>query len=467
MLKIDKDLKDYPNATAVSKGFLYAAALGLLILAGDGLLIGFARIGAGLGIAQEWSQFTFMRGRGMHLQLIIFAWLSMALMGAMYYVVPRMTGRDLYSALIGKLHLVLQITGTVLIVLSLHYGYSEGREYLEPILPLDLAVVIVWVLFAVNIFATIIKSRPEKLSPGLKFIGLSILYLGLNFVIANFIPLHGVKDDLMVYTFAHNEVNGWFMLGLIGLMYWSVPRLLKVEENVHSLKLSNVHFWLLAVLIPPSVLHHFLYAETPVIDIWKQIGMWTSIAMLAPTFIWVYIMYNVYRKRRAPLGVAGGFYAAALGYYLLNCVQGAAQSVIAINHNMHQTQWIAGHAHLALVGWISMGMLGVSYQLIPRLAGTELNTGLGKIHLWLTNIGFIGMWVTLSTAGILESGLAGQSHAIIEETISPYLIGRFAFGIAFALGALVYAYNVYATATATARKPVLTEIERPVQIAQK
>lgn len=464
MLKVAEIKNEYPNANAVSKAFLYAAALGLLVLAGDGLLIGFARIGAGLGIAEEWAQFTFMRGRGIHLQLIIFAWLSMALMGAMYYVVPRMVGRDLVSALAGKAHLVLQILGTVLIVGSLHYGYTEGREYLEPILPLDLAVVIVWVLFAGNIFTTIIKSRPEKVSPGLKFIGLSILYLGLNFVIANFIPLHGVRDDLMVYTFAHNEVNGWFMLGLIGLMYWSVPRLLKVkEEDAISSKVSNAHFWMLAVLIPPGVLHHFLYAETPVIEIWKQIGMWSSVAMLAPTFIWVYVVHRIYKQRQTSLGIAGGFYFAAMAYYLLNCVQGAAQSVIAINHTVHQTQWIAGHAHLALVGWISMGVLGVSYQLIPKLAGRELNVGLGKAHLWLANIGFIGMWITLSTAGILEAGLDGQAHVVIEETITPYLIGRFVFGTTFALGALVYAYNVYATATT--REVATDKIERPVQVA--
>jgi cytochrome c oxidase cbb3-type subunit I len=455
----------YPAADRVSRGFFVSAALGLLILVGDGLLLAFARVAPYYGFAQEMSQLLFWRGRPIHLQLLIFAWLSMALMGAIYYVVPRMVRHDLFSAAMGRLHLLLQWVGIAAILGSLHYGYTTGREYLEPVLLINLAVVVVWTLFAGNIFTTVIKSRAEQVSHGLKFILVSILYLGLNYVIANFIPLTGVKDDLMVYTFAHNEVNGWFMFGLMGIMYWTLPRLVGVpEKEAYSAKLTNWHFWLLMILIPPSVLHHFLYEATPIIGFWKQVGMWSSVAMLAPTAIWAYIAFKVLAKRRGPIGVAGGFYVAAMVYYLFNCVQGAAQSVFPANEAVHQTQWVVGHAHLALIGWISMGLFGVLYQLVPEVSGRAMfSERLGKAHFLTANAGFVGLWLALSAAGVIEAVNMGKPYVVIEDSIVPLLAARAVFGVLFAIGSALFAYNVVLTRRQTAVRSM--EPKRAKQIA--
>lgn len=439
-------LNDYKNSNIVSRMFFVSAALGLLILAGDGLLIAAGRVFPDYGILSDLSRYLFWRGRGVHLQLLIFAWLSMAMMGAIYYVVPRMVKRDLFSGLAGKIHLLLQWIGIAAIGASLHLGFTEGREYLEPIMLLDVAVVIVWLFFAGNIFATIFTSKAEKVSPGLKFIGISILYLGLNFVIANFIPLNGVKDDLMIYTFAHNEVNGWFMFGLIGIMYWTLPRLFGLKENeVFTERLSTIHFWMLMFLIPPSVLHHFLYKTAPINMFWKQVGSWTSIAMLAPTAIWAYFGFKAFKLRRQPISIAGGFYLSAMIYYTLNCVQGAAQSILTANNAVHQTNWVVGHAHLALVGWISMGLFGVIYQVVPELTGRSVKSviGLARTHLAITNAGFLGMWISLSIAGIIESIMSGSPHSEIEAVVAPYLVARLAFGALFGLGAFVFVINIH------------------------
>lgn len=48
-----------------------------------------------------------------------------------------------------------------------------------------------------------------------------------------------------------------------------------------------------------------------------------------------------------------------------------------------QLYWAAGHAHVGLLGWVSMGVFGAIYSIYPK-AGNSL---LGKWHFWLYQIG--------------------------------------------------------------------------------
>lgn len=449
----------YEAADNVAKKFVVGSLVGLVIVALIGLIMGLERTGS---FQTDFAPLSFVRLRPLHLQAVIFAWLSMGMMGAIYYVVPRMVKRDLLSKTMGNLHFVLQWVGILLVVVTLLAGYSEGREYLEPIWFIDVAVVIVWALFAFNVFATIIKSKAQQVHPGLKFIGASILYLGLNFVIGNFVPLNGIQDDNMVWLFAHNEVNGWFMVGLMGLMYYVVPQLMGIGDRPNVNKtLSNIHFWSLMLFIPPSTLHHLLYAEAPVAVFWKEIGQWTSVAMLIPTGIWIYLFYNWVRMRTRSLNPAGHFFFAAMVFYALNCMQGAVQSIIAVNQVVHQTQWVIGHAHLALVGWISFGLIATIYAVVPRLFGREVSAGLASAQLWTSVVGFGGMYLALSIGGVIEGATLQEQGYLafytLKGTLDPYLQVRTIFGGLFAVSSVVFLWNVYRSVLAPGREALPVE----------
>jgi hypothetical protein len=51
------------------------------------------------------------------------------------------------------------------------------------------------------------------------------------------------------------------------------------------------------------------------------------------------------------------------------------------------------HAHLNLLGWVSLGLCGIVYALAPHLAETML----AKAHFWLHNLGLpvlmLGVWL--------------------------------------------------------------------------
>lgn len=46
-------------------------------------------------------------------------------------------------------------------------------------------------------------------------------------------------------------------------------------------------------------------------------------------------------------------------------------------------QYTSTHAHVNLLGWVSMGIFGLVYHLFPKTAGTAL----AKAHFWFHNIG--------------------------------------------------------------------------------
>src|SRR5947208_4921569 len=98
---------------------------------------------------------SYGRLRPLHVNGMLFRWLLAADMGLTYYIVPRLCGVKLWSE---KLGIATAALWNVIIpgaVVSLLAGYNQGLEYAELPLPLDILVVIAWVMYGLNIFATI------------------------------------------------------------------------------------------------------------------------------------------------------------------------------------------------------------------------------------------------------------------------------------------------------------------------
>jgi cbb3-type cytochrome oxidase subunit 1 len=117
--------------------------------------------------------------------------------------------------------------------------------------------------------------------------------------------------------------------------------------------------------------------------------------------------------------------------------------------------WVAyrpAHAHMTVVGFLTMMVFGVGYQLLPRLFGHGLfSRTLAIAHVWLANLGLGGMVVGF----FLQPHIGGRS--------APITAGG---GLLFALGALGFVYNMWRTfnladarARARARDRVLPTIE--------
>src|SRR5574341_1133138 len=85
------------------------------------------------------------------------------------------------------------------------------------------------------------------------------------------------------------------------------------------------------------------------------------------------------------------------------------------------------HAHVLLIGFVSMMIFGVGYHLLPVFAGTDLySLRLAEIQFWLQNIGLIGLAFTLP----------------YRYASSNYLFGTAIFGSISLLAIYIFVYNV-------------------------
>ncbi len=87
------------------------------------------------------------------------------------------------------------------------------------------------------------------------------------------------------------------------------------------------------------------------------------------------------------------------------------------------------HVHFNLLGWMSMMVFGVGYHILPRFSGTPLwSERLSLWHLWLANIGLIGM-----AAGWLVKGSGGSTAVLLV------------FALVESLSIIFFALNMFKT----------------------
>jgi len=112
---------------------------------------------------------TFGRLRPVHTNAVVFAFVGNAIFGGGYYLMQRVLKARLYSDTLSKIHL----WGWQLIILvgaiSLLAGFTTGKEYAELEWPLDILITLIWVVFGVNMFGTILKRRERHLYVALWF----------------------------------------------------------------------------------------------------------------------------------------------------------------------------------------------------------------------------------------------------------------------------------------------------------
>src|SRR2546423_8432714 len=132
------------------------------------------------------SWLSFSRIRPSHVNGVILAWLTMMYFGALFYMLPRLIGtRSMWSERLGVICAWLWNLMFLLGVIALLTGHSQGREYGEFILPIDIVLLVIWCANIVNILATVAVRpiRPIYVS-GWFFIA-SPLWLAVDYAIGN------------------------------------------------------------------------------------------------------------------------------------------------------------------------------------------------------------------------------------------------------------------------------------------
>jgi cytochrome c oxidase cbb3-type subunit I/II len=398
----------------------------------------------------EW--LTFGRVRPAHVNGVLFGFVSSGLIGGMFYILPRLVDRQLYSPLLGKISVILW-NGAVLVgILLILAGNTQGREYAELPWIIDLGVMITLAMMGINVFATLIKRNEAKLYVSTWYFVGTFLWFPVVYFIGNVMwrpfdgALYGIQDAIFNWYYGHNVLGLWFTTLGIPIWYYAIPKMIK--RPLYSHLLSLIAFFTIAFFYTGVGAHHLLQAPIP--EWIKTIGVVMSILMLIPvlTFAtnilltmrgsWSRVIYNI------PLR----FIVAGFILYVLASFQGPLQSFRTTNMYLHFSQWTVGHAHLALLGGFGFLAVGTIYWLLPHITGKRIySTKLMALSWWLAILGFINFFLAMTLAGLVANASWWQ-HLDVATTLpqlEPYFIFRAMGGGIVVVAAYIFAFTVLLT----------------------
>ncbi len=146
--------------------------------------------------------------------------------GSAYYIVPRLCGVKLWSEKLGVATAVLWNVIILGAVVALLGGYNHGFEYAELPLPLAILVVIAWVMFGINIFATIGTRKYQQMYVSIWYIMGTILWTAFVYITGNFAVdfTTGVNQANLNWMYMHNAVGLIFTPIGLGVAYYFIPQ---------------------------------------------------------------------------------------------------------------------------------------------------------------------------------------------------------------------------------------------------
>src|SRR5512137_3099662 len=231
-------------------------------------------------------QLTYGRLRPLHINGVLFGWLLAADMGLAFYLVPRLCGVKLWSEKLGVATAVIWNVIVLGAVVSLLAGWNQGLEYAELPLPLDVLVVVAWIMFGANIFGTIAQRKYLQMYVSLWYVMGTTLWTAFVYLTGNFAVLFatGVNQANLNWMYVHNAVGLIFTPIGLAIAYYYIPK--SSNTPLFSHKLSMIGFWSLAFVYVWTGAHHMLHGP---ISQWLQtIAIAFSVMLLIPVWTLVY-----------------------------------------------------------------------------------------------------------------------------------------------------------------------------------
>ncbi|MCB9005037.1 MAG: cbb3-type cytochrome c oxidase subunit I, partial [Ardenticatenaceae bacterium] len=272
----------FKKENSASSYFMLSAAIWLVIGVSMGLILALQFVFPDLFRGVSW--LVFSRLRQAHTNTVMFAWLSGGMMGLWLYIVPRLTGRKLWSEPLGNLSMILWNVALAVGIVAILAAQTQSREYAEFIWVVDVAVMVVLLMNLVNIYMTIAHRVESKLYVSLWYISGSLVWMPLLYFIGNVMwnpptgALTGVNDTIFNWFYGHNVLGLWFTTGLLPVIYYIVPK--ETRTPLYSHVLSLIAFWGIAFFYTGVGAHHLLWAPIPY---WlKTIAIADSIGMILP-----------------------------------------------------------------------------------------------------------------------------------------------------------------------------------------
>jgi cytochrome c oxidase cbb3-type subunit 1 len=422
--------------------YLACATIWLLVGTGIGFYVALKFVWPDLGVASFLSE---PRLRPVHTNLVLFGWASLAQIAMALLVVPRTSRALLFSCRLAWVSLIALnialVTGTICLIAGVNNGMQEYREYLWPVMALYVAglVTLLYVLYR-----TVASRGTSSIYISNWYILGAFAWIATLVTIA-YLPWYqqGLSETVIQGYFMHNAVGMWFTPMVLGLTYYTLPKLL--NKPVYSYALGVLAFWTQLAFYPMIGAHHFVFSPTP----WslQTVAIVFSIGMVVPV---VAGSANFLLTMRGEWSSVRNSYALPFIFvgvimYFVASMQGTLEAFRSLNMVWHFTDFTVAHSHMAMYGFVTFLIWGSVYGLVPSLTKRHPPLVPVGVHFWLALIGLTIYATSMMVGGTLR-GLSWMQSAPFIDSVSlmaPYWTARALGGGLMFASHLVFAYNVW------------------------
>ena len=149
--------------------------------------------------------------------------------------------------------------------------------------------------------------------------------------------------------------------------------------------------------------HHFFTYGGILLPYFSAMSLLIAVPTGIKIFNWIGTMWGGHLRFDTPMLWAIGF----LVVFVFGGMSGVILGMPALNFSVHDTYFVVAHFHYVLFGSAVFAGAGGAYFWYPKMTGRMLREGWGKLHFWLTLIGF-----NLTFAPLHEAGMRGMVRRV-------------------------------------------------------
>lgn len=264
-------------------------------------------------------------------------------------------------------------------------------------------------------------------APSSKIVVPHFIVGAISFLIVSLLIAFSSTELLTAYfenkliAITHIAILGWASMMVFGALYQLIP--VVYETSLYSEKLASITFWLF--LISVAALSYSFWVGS-----YTNFLFYSSLLMFSSLLLFIINLHLTYRKTKKP-NIQSKFINTAIYWLAATELMG---TLTALNFKYHflseiHLHYLKIHAHLGLIGWFLLLIIGASSILIPMfMISHNLNVKKLNYAYYFINAGllFVSLdWLFINT-----------------------LYGVFFYWILFATGIgffLSYVYEAYKT----------------------
>ena len=205
--------------------------------------------------------------------------------------------------------------------------------------------------------------------------------------------LVGAYFDNKLIAITHIAILGWASMMVFGALYQLIP--VVYETSLFSEKLSQITFWLFTISVI-ALSYSFWIAS------YTNLLIYASLLMFFSLLLFIINLHLTYRKTQKP-NIQSKFINT--GIYWLAATE-LLGTLIALNFKYNflndiHLHYLKIHAHLGLVGWFLLLIIGAASILIPMfMISHQLNQKKLNYAYYFINIGLLALsidWLFLQS----------------------------------------------------------------------